>query len=166
MDRDRYYVIPAKYIKLVSREQKKQFQEILGVITNIREALGKEIDPGYYVCKHDEPYAESVRDMIEEGEDAKENIGIDYSQDLGFNRDFFVEDTLTMLSNFVEEELIDESDSSYTAIQSNFDESKFDENVFSEEDKANKSAKAKREEIQRHVEHMAKLNLIGKKNVK
>ena len=147
MDRDRYYVIPAKYIKLVSRTQKKQFSELLGVVTNIRAALGKEVNPGYYVCKHDEPYAESVRDMIEDGEEAKERILSGENIDIDWDslKQAFIDGVATTLPDEFDEEI---------------------EFFTQEESMDNEIASAKREEIQRHVERMEELNQIGKKIVR
>ena len=170
MDRDKYCVIPTKYIELLTRAQRKEFLEVLEVVTEIRKVLGKEIDPGYYVCKHNEPYAESVRDMIEEGEEAKErilNVGIGVPS----------EETTQILEKVMgcqkvsdEVESV-EDDSQYEKMSSNFiDTSKlfldFDEFEIGVWESLENDAtiKAKREEIQRHVERMDFLNKIGKEN--
>ena len=198
MDRDKYCVIPTKYIELLTRAQKKKFLEVLGVVTEIRKVLGKEVDPGYYVCKHDEPYSESVRDMIEEGEEAKErvlNVGTgepsrataellekvmgcqnvndksiedNAPDELGIHQnvlnDFLIDDTPSgedVLKDFTNNEaMIASIDTS--KLFHDFDE--FEIGVI-ESLENDATIKAKREEIQRHVERMEFLNNIGKKDV-
>jgi len=169
LDRDKYCVIPTKYIELLTRAQKKKFLEVLGVVTEIRKVLGKEVDPSYYVCKHDEPYSESVRDMIEEGEEAKErvlNVGMVEPS----------KETTELLEKVmgcqnVNDESI-EDDSQYEGMSSNFidpsrlflDFDEFELGVI-ESLENDTNIKAKREEIQRHVERMEFLNNVGKKDV-
>lgn len=72
MEIDKYLIMPTKYVQLLNREQLNNLNEIVETVTKLREALGKDLDPRYYVCKQNEPYAQSVHDMIIEGERSKE----------------------------------------------------------------------------------------------
>jgi len=77
MDLDRYFIIPTKYLKLLSETQLNNLAEIELTVKNVRTALGKLEEPEYYVCKQEEPYADSVRDMIMAGEESKKQLKIE-----------------------------------------------------------------------------------------
>jgi len=105
MDLDRYFIITTKYLKILPKEQFENLMEIEATVRNIRAVVGKDEDSDYYVCKCDEPYAKSVRDMIMEGEESKKRL-----TPFGEEIDFSISPI---------EEII-EDDSIYSNMQTNF----------------------------------------------
>ena len=72
-EKDKFLVIPTKYLPRMSRTIRFQLKYILTQLESIRRRDGNEnMRPEYYVVNQDEPYADQVLDIILAGEDEKE----------------------------------------------------------------------------------------------
>ena len=72
-EKDKFLVIPTKYLSRMSRTTRGQLKYILTQLEAIRRRDGNEnTRPKYYVVNQDEPYSEQVLDIILAGEEKKE----------------------------------------------------------------------------------------------